>query len=199
MASERTRKWVYLAAAMGLAWTCADPTVDGGETRIPGGTFDLTTVLDSFSFETGGPPPQPDCPNNTTQYCTHFRAYSGATLTGTLVLVPEANPGATFERFLTVGSFGGTFCDAIDTQTLTGCTHASAVATTTYSDGSLSKNTLDAVSDFAGTVGGAGLGPNVRLIGMMSRDSLYGRVQWSQFVARSPPTHIGRFVARRRP
>jgi hypothetical protein len=64
--------------AIGIVSNCREP-VTGGPTVIK---YDVTTTLDSFSFETGAPSP-PDCPNSTL-YCTHHRAFSGAELSGTL-------------------------------------------------------------------------------------------------------------------
>src|SRR2546428_9073089 len=60
--------------AVAIASHCNDPA-GVGPTVI---TYDVTTTLDAFSFETGAPSP-PDCPN-ATLYCTHVRAFSGAEL-----------------------------------------------------------------------------------------------------------------------
>lgn len=151
-------------------------------------TYDVTTTLDSFSFETAAPSP-PDCPNFT-MYCTHFRAFSGAELSGTLVFDPSA---ATSIDLAPTGTFEGKFCDAIDYKDLTGCTHVAVQPPTAYGVGFWPP--MSPGSPFNGKVGSSAA---VTFSGMNAGDSVYGRVSWIQNAGRSPPTHRGTFVARRR-
>ena len=177
------------ALAVAIASNCNEPAAVV-PTVI---TYDVTTTLDSFSFETGAPSP-PDCPNSTL-YCTHRRAFSGAELFGTLILIDSAsNPN----EVVPTGTFGGKFCDSIDYAGLTGCLHVGAIPLTVYEGGLWPRRALDTTSLFFGQVGGRGSTRAIYFVGKSSGDSLYGTLRWVQMVYRSPPTHYGRFVARRR-
>lgn len=150
------------------------------EVPLVGGVYDVTTRLQTFSFETPAPSP-PDCPSYTL-YCTHTRAFDGASLTGTLTITRDS----------VYGNFAGLFCSA---WTLDGCTAVSAKAPEDYPYYSADK--VVAGAGFSTWVGG-GQRSNVRLSAMASGDSLYGSVYWAQYVTRSPPAHRGTFVARLR-
>jgi hypothetical protein len=95
------------------------------------------------------------------------------------------------------GRFGGKFCDSIDYAGLTGCLHVAAVPVTDY-EGGLWLRMGSQTTDFVGQVGGRGATRLIFFAGKSSGDSVYGTVWWKEKEARSPPTHFGRFVARRR-
>jgi hypothetical protein len=164
------------------------------------GTYDVTSTLQTFSFETPAPSP-PDCPDFTL-YCTHVRAANGASLGGVLVIGDStASLGALTDFRDVHATFTGRFCDVIDYQTLTGCARLGEPATLDYPVG-----TLVVGPDFATdtlltlTVRAAeSLGRNVMLTGVRLRgDSLTGAIAWRLTTGRSPPTYRGTFVARRR-
>ena len=181
-----SRRTLAIALAIALAPNCTEPA---GVTRI---TYDVMTTLDSFSFETGAPSP-PDCPNSTL-YCTHTRAFAGAELSGTLILIDSAsNP----TEYVPTGTFGGKFCDSIDYVGLTGCQHVAVIPPTTY-DGGLWLRVPSGSSGFVGQVGGLNFTRAIFFAGTVAGDSAYGTVRWLEETGRSPPSHWGRFVARRR-
>jgi len=171
--------------AVAIASNCNEPAAIGPTVT----TYDVTTTLDAFSFETGAPSP-PDCPN-ATLYCTHVRAFSGAELFGTLILTDTASSAS---ELVPTGAFGGKFCDSIDYAGLTGCLHVAAIPLTPYEGGLWMR---PQPIDFAGTVGGLA-GRVIFFSGKSSGDSLYGTVRWMEKEGRSPPSHLGRFVAHRR-
>jgi hypothetical protein len=172
--------------AVATASNCNEPAAVG-PTVI---TYDVTTTLDGFSFETGAPSP-PDCPN-ATLYCTHYRAFSGAELFGTLILTDTASSAS---ELVPTGTFGGKFCDSIDYAGLTGCLHVAAIPLTPYEGGLWPR---PQTIDFTGTVGGRDFSRVIFFVGKSSGDSLYGTVRWMEKEGRSPPSHLGRFVAHRR-
>jgi hypothetical protein len=176
------------ALAVAIASNCREPV--GVVPNVI--MYDVTTTLDSFSFETGAPSP-PECPNSTL-YCTHRRAFTGAELFGTLILTDSVS---NLDWQVPTGTFGGKFCDSIDRAGLTGCLHVSAIPVAFYKGGLWRRMGPNTTGSF-GEVGGSGLTPAIYFLGTSSGESLYGRVWWVQMENRSPPTHYGRFVARRR-
>ena len=179
--------------------TCYEPTAAAPAQSVVD-SYTVTTVLDTFSFETGTPSP-PDCPSSF-GYCTHQRAFSGATLAGTLTIGANATVSSGVTSFPATSAFSGQFCDVIDYSNLTGCTHVGPIPIESY-QGSLSLGSGFATdSSFSALIqvassGGLG-GAAVFFRGTMKGDSLFGTVSWSRYVSRSPPTHRGRFTAHRR-
>src|SRR4051812_45943848 len=111
--------------AVVIGSNCGDPAPAPVAPTIR--TFDVTTTFDSFSYETSAPS-LPDCPPEPPgfppyPYCTHYRAYSGATLTGTFTTADTFPALPTSGSFSAKGSFSGQFCDAIDNASATGCVH----------------------------------------------------------------------------
>ena len=148
--------------------------------------YDVTTTLDTFSFETPGVPAQPpDCPIST-QYCTHRRAFGGATLTGTL----------TFASGTVSGNFSGLFCSSWTTTD--GCTAVKPMAPMNYLYYSGDRAITPGSGPYTIWLAQGTLAPNVYLSAMGSGDSLFGRVAWASSIGRSPPGHTGTFVARLR-
>ena len=167
-----TQTRLIALAANGVADTA---TVD---VPLVGGVYDVSTRLLTFSFETAAPSP-PDCPDYTL-YCTHHRDFDGATLGGTLTVTRDS----------VYGNLEGLFCSA---WTLAGCSAVQPVAAMDYPF-----YWADKVVSDKGTFTlwlGSGSRPNVYLNATASGDSLYGSVYWSLYVYRSPPTHIGTFIA----
>ena len=166
------------------------------------GTWELTTVLDTFSFETPAPS-LPDCPYHT-EYCTHYRTNTaGAGIAGMLE-VSEQTPGADPAADLLVeGDLMASFCDVIDYQGLTGCTHVSDSKSVHYT-GSISGFTTDStMGTLHFVIGepdptGFGLGQQLRSYAVtVDSDSMYGNIYWGSGGGRSPPTYRGTFVAHR--
>jgi hypothetical protein len=109
--------------------------------------------------------------------------------------------------FLASGEFGGLFCDSMGGGGPVGCLHAGEVAPQLYPAGGLVLSSSFATdSGFSGGVDvfvptpttGTNNSPMISLTGTLAGDSLFGRVSWVLHPYRSPPTHSGRFVARRR-
>jgi hypothetical protein len=191
MSHSLTTRIALAVCAFAVASNCTEPAAVVPSAPVEA-VYDVTTALDSFSFETGAPSP-PDCPSSTL-YCTHKRGFSGAELSGTLMLTDSALKVS--GEHVATGAFGGKFCDSIDYVALTGCLHVRSIPLTAYGSGSWQRLASD--TTFFGILGGDNFGPVIRFVSTMSGDSLYGTVFWSLTVARSPPTHSGRFVARRR-
>ena len=150
----------------------------------PAGTYDVTASLNEFSFEVPGPVP-PDCPQP--GYCTLRRPYTGASLTGTLVI---GNKG------ITTATFSGTFCDAASASDPSGCTHVSPKVPAEYANRII---TYDGAAFVATMQVGDYSTPIIRLSSNSSNGDFAGSVYWSTYVSRSPPAHDGTFVARLRP
>ena len=166
------------------------------------GTWELTTVLDTFSFETAAPSP-PDCPGYT-MYCTHYRTNTdGAGLSGMLEVSEQTSGADSAADLIVEGDLMSSFCDVIDYQGLTGCTHVSDSKVIHYT-GAISGFTTD------GTMGTVRLAigePDPSGFGSRSlrsndvtvdADSMYGHIFWGNSGGRSPPTYRGTFVAHRR-
>jgi hypothetical protein len=179
------RHLALFAFAVAIAANCAEP---GGLDRQAGlTTYDVTTTLDSFSFETSGP----GC---LSLYCFHFRAFAGAELTGTLTLPDSAlRP----DDPLATGTFGGTFCDSIDYVDLTGCLRVATIRVMAF-EGYVSPRMPDDPT-FSLFMVSRDSTPEITFSVLRAEgDSLVGRVSWTLRPWRFPPTHYGRFVARRR-
>ena len=141
--------------------------------------YDITTKLDAFSFETPTPSP-PDCPNTVSDYCTHERAFDGATLGGTITVTQDS----------VYGNLEGLFCSS---WSLAGCSAVKAVAATDYpyADGT---KVVPSIGPFSLRLGEASK-PVIHMDATASGDSIYGNIRWSLYEYRSPPTHRGTFVA----
>jgi len=182
-----------LTCALSCATEPANPLV---------GTFDVTTTLDTFTFETAAPSP-PDCPGSTL-YCTHSRPANGATLSGSVSVANVTNVnsanGPTLESTNVHGEFTGRFCATIDYQNLTGCMTLGGQQTLEYPSGVLrSSGVLTDISILLD-------GPIVHTTdprrvwlteATFAGDSIAGRVYWALSTGRSPPAYRGTFVARR--
>jgi hypothetical protein len=167
-----------------------------GPKSDPPDVYDVATTLDKFSFETASPSP-PDCPvsPNMSPYCTHVRPFSGATLTGALSIT------TTGDSLVPSGEFRGKMCSQIDYSGLTGCTAVSDRTDTygPYLSSRIYAEAIPATIVITMRVGsGLDYKPILSLSGTMRGDSISGDVFWSAAPGRSPPTHSGKFVARRR-
>jgi hypothetical protein len=174
------------------------------------GTWQVTTSLDSFSYETPAPSP-PDCPSFT-MYCTHSHADTLGRLAIIMTVGISVAPGtqnSIYPLYLTeaeaatiypvaFGTVTGRFCKVTPEQ---GCTSTTEVGPTPYpSGGAVGPLTLTDPSNSVKIVlrlGGADR-PLVILRGRLAGDSITGNVWWAAGVTRSPPAHWGTFVARRR-
>jgi hypothetical protein len=169
------------------------------------GTYDVSVVLDTFSFETPArSPTDPDCPQ-AVLYCTHFRTSTvDARLSGTLIVDASGIPKSDGTYEVTFrGTFGGRHCDAIDRERFTGCVSTRPIDPLPYADTSLWRDSLYATR---GAIAGIRLisvppdiyAPWISLEAFYEGDSLRGRLVWGLFMARSPPTFWGTFVAKKR-
>jgi hypothetical protein len=160
------------------------------------GTYTVEATLTHFYWETVGfgSTVVPGCVNAGGQIiCEHLTSFVGASLIGDLVV-----DGAGGDSLLVSGPFRGSFCTTIGTA---GCTAISATPVQSYS----LVRPLRVSGDSAFSLSLYGPAPadplqgsrltltNVRADG----DSLFGSVRWSLQNGRSPPAHLGTFVARR--
>lgn len=189
---------VLLVAAV----ACQDSTAPRKQSPLVG-RWDVTTVFNQFSFETGAPSP-PDCPGFSV-YCTHHRTTtSGATYSGVLdVRDTSSTMGTAGSPLVATGTFDVSFCDSVDYRNLTGCTHVSPLTPIDYA------GTIEVAGDIAaqGSLrvdlgepdpSGDGLNRQLRSLSVtFAGDSMYGPVSWGT-PGRSPPTYSGTLVAHRR-
>ncbi len=160
-------------------------------------TYDLTTVLDTFSFETS-PYMVPGC-EGALMYCTLRRPMTEATLGGLLVLSGESGPTGTATAQTT-----GRFCEAYDWRVPSGCTTLGPSVDRDYPYGSVSittwaGNAPDSVVIQLGRAGPIGQDmPTIYLWGRRVGSDIVGRIYWSLTINRSPPSHRGTFIARLR-
>jgi hypothetical protein len=157
------------------------------------GTYDLTTVLDTFTFEIGEGPLT--CGGY--GYCSRSSADTMGRLSGTFTIGdPRTSAGNVHPVVNAV--IAGRFCDARDYTNYV-CTHASDVAATSYPSGDIEGPVLVAAvpGDASGVIRGEAT-QRVGLSGVFYGDSIVGRIFWQLIAARSPPSYSGRFVARRR-
>lgn len=158
------------------------------------GTYDLTTVLDTFTVEIGAGP----LACGVDSYCTRSFVDTTGKLSGTFTIgdaTDSANTGLPVHAVI-----AGRFCDAIDTTHVTGCNHASDVPATGYPSGSIAGPVLASAvpGDANGTIQGP-IAQRVNLSGVFFGDSIVGKVYWQLVTDRHPPAYTGTFVARRRP
>ena len=159
------------------------------------GSYEITTKLDSFQFETSYPS-LPDCSYEQGS-CTRYRAFTGAELSGVLDLGIDST--AT-EILRSAGTFHGLKCDSIDYTNLTGCTHV-APHEATYVHKFSELRSFAGDSSFVAYVVVQTAEFNPPLIwfaGKFAGDSIFGDVAWYDYQGRSPPAHTGTFVGRRR-
>jgi hypothetical protein len=192
-----------LFGAIVVIVACSDATRPRLQSPLVG-QWELTTHFDTFSFKTGAPSP-PDCPGFT-MYCTHIRTTTdGAYLGGTLELTDSNSTADTLSKTVYAsGTLQVSFCDSIDYQGLTGCSHVSDRAAIEY------RGTIVGPPDGSGTpsltinVGepgdGFGLQRTMRTYSQRystyAGDSIYGPNFWGGG-GRSPPSYRGTFVLRR--
>jgi hypothetical protein len=160
------------------------------------GTWDVTTVIDLFTFETGAPSP-PDCPS-LAQSCAHFRPDTLGRLSFTMNIADVDAADGPISYPVISSTVTGMFCDSY--SLVPGCTHVNPVGPVVYPTG-------DVIGPFgrqvaADSVSGRLHGPVDEIIhfeGRVAGDSIVGRLYWAERAARWPPAHFGNFVARRRP
>lgn len=173
--------------------------------RVPSplaGTWELTTHLDAFSFETSAPSP-PDCPENS-MYCTHLRTTTaGAYLGGAVDIRDTSSAADSIARTLLVtGVLQVSFCNSIDYAGLTGCTSVSDRAAIQYA-GSIGKSDYgDTPESLSFVIGepddGSGRHREVRSLNLRyAGDSIYGPIYWGASAGRSPPSYRGTIVLHR--
>ena len=172
------------------------------------GTWELTTHFDTFSFETSGPsaPECPWTPGTSPYYCTHYRTTTaGAYLGGVLELTDTSSTADTLSKTLyAAGNLQVSFCDSIDFQGLTGCTHVSDRTSIPYSGTIAGKPDSTGTASLEIHVGepadGFGLERAMRTYSLRystyAGDSIYGPIYWGGG-GRSPPSYRGTFVLRR--
>jgi hypothetical protein len=163
------------------------------------GTWDITTALDTFTFETPAPSP-PDCPAFTL-YCTHLRADTLGRLAVTLTIgdsVVTTTGAGVYNEVSSV--VWGSFCDSL--PNLGTCAHARPIGPVVYPIGQVTgpRSVIAAGDRVQGELWGPTVGQReiVSLSGRFDGDSIIGTVYWAMYVSRSPPSHRGTFVARRR-
>ncbi|MHB1313079.1 MAG: Ig-like domain-containing protein [Gemmatimonadaceae bacterium] len=168
------------------------------------GTYDITAVTDTFSFEVPGPSGS-DCPQP--GYCTHRRAYPGGIFAATMTLADkrgkryEGSGGGDFP--MASMTLRGTFCRQWEYgDTSFSCTTVNTVDSLTV-PGSWAVDTTSrrfSASFGSGSFSADTYRPygNVGFDAALSGDSLYGRFMWQRTLNRSPDTQYGPFVARRR-
>ena len=168
------------------------------------GQWELTTHLDTFTFETAAPSP-PDCPNYTV-YCTHVRTETdGAYLAGMIEVEDSTSSSDTISTTVFAhGTVEARFCDEVDDSYVTaaGCLHVSDLTSIAYSGtisgvpDSTTPGSLDVVIGEPGDAFGFSI--TMRSYdATFAADSIYGSIYWGQSGGRSPPTYRGTFVMRR--
>lgn len=160
------------------------------------GTWDVTTQLDTFAYESGS---SPLCPGQS--YCGHYRPATGAALAGTFVItdtLSESGLPSGGELIATLrahGEFGGIGCarwtygaDCFEMGPLEG--RYTTGAALVVQDGASMWVIVRRPGEYA---------PSVHLNGPAPvGDEWRGRVKWELSVARFPPQYRRTFVARRR-
>ena len=163
--------------------------------RFPmAGTYELTTVLDTFTFEIGHGPIT--CGRD--GYCDRSSADTTGRLTGTFTIVDDMDAANTGHPIVN-SEIAGRFCDTKEYITYT-CTHASELPVTIYPTGDITGPVV--WSAVPGDVNALIQGPasqRIYLAGRFDGDSIVGKVYWQLYMERSPPRYSGTFVAKRRP
>jgi hypothetical protein len=184
---------LFAACAILALLGCRDST----GLKPPAGVYDLTTVLDTVSFETGAPSP-PDCPSFT-MYCTHYRAFAGGSLGGLISVSDQSGVVFNLSGLTTDGRVSGEFCTAFDLAA--GCTAVGPKTEYTFPTGVFYIDRESAFapdSVFISLAGPGGSPAHLYLRGVFVDGDIVGRIYWSLTTNRSPPAHLGSFVARRR-
>jgi hypothetical protein len=183
----RTVALTLLLAAM----ACSSSDATGPRNPLAG-TWDVTTVLDTYRVEVG-------CP--TYEYCAADYPADGASLSGQLVIDPVITDTVPH------GTFIGAFCDRFDYDV--GCTHVGPPTTVQLDQGTVTKgdtyetwNYLEILvrgSDNPAGLPGYNSAEHVNFGNVtVDGDSAYGTVYWARTIARGPPSYWGTFVAHRR-
>lgn len=180
---------------------CSDATGVSRSSPLAG-VWDVTTALDTFTFEAG--PPAPGCSINF-MYCAIIRPTSGASLSGSLTITDDVGSDTRMLSPTVVSaSFQGAFCNSIDYTNFTGCLHVGPSTARDYSTGSVTLG-ADFATDsvLALMVRGADEAPqqypSVHFNDVkIAADSMYGSLVWTLTVDRDPPSYRGTFVAHRR-
>lgn len=166
--------WV-LCAACGADRASAPPET------LP--IYDMSAQFTQFSYETGvlG---YPDCvPSGL--YCHHVRSYTGGTMSGT-IQYDRVGRGVTAE-------LAGFICNAGAFDPAGGCSSMKDVLNAAYVPRS------DQDASFAGLQVPVEFGRVLVFTHVVvTADSIYGSVKWSDSEGRDPPANSGSFVARER-
>ena len=162
------------------------------------GQWMLETRPDTFTFVTG--PTYVDC-QNMGDYCTHYRATVDSAYLGGMIQVQDSlGPTGVVAAAQATGTLTQRFCDTIDYNGLTGCTHVGTTGPASYvgdigaTRDSTTTESLDAymMEVTPGTSTGRRL---TMLNATYAGDSIYGRFVWGA------PGHSaqyrGAFVMRR--
>jgi hypothetical protein len=174
--------------AIVLAASCRESSVEPQRVARPmTGTYDFTTVLDTFSYET-----TVGAPGTCTIYCPHVSADSTGKLAGTFTV------GDSVAYFYIFGSLVYREVSAAITGTFAG-----TPIQETYPSGLLSGPLLmpDAVDGSKVYVQLEGqTTAAVDLVGTVAGDSITGTAMWTLHSGSGHgPRYTGHFVARRRP
>lgn len=186
-------------ALAALLLACDDVTVPGRDPVHPfAGTWDVTTQLDSFVYESGS---SPECPGQL--YCGHYRPATGAALVGELIITDtltasgQASGGGLDAVLRAHGEFGGIGCirwtygaDCQEMGSRAGRYTSGAAVVDATPEGANVWVVVRMPGEYAPSVHLQGAAP----VG----DEWRGRVRWELSVARVPPHYRGTFVARRR-
>lgn len=189
---------LFSIALIVVAAACSDSAAPQPKNPVDG-VWDVTTVLDTFTFETS-PASYPDC-DQYAQYCTHRMEADGAILSGTLTIRDDVPDDDALESAELSGSFVGRFCDDIAFVGATGCLQLPP-STIEYPIAVVYGPSSDASGAiFSAWLSADGmLSPKIGLTNVeFDGDSLHGDITWSLTEGRSPPTYRGTFVAHRRP
>ncbi len=152
-------------------------------------TFDVTASFTQFSFETPSPSP-PECPNLYNTYCTHGRPFTGATLSGTLVLDATASPTTRL-----TAQMARTFCNRWSVDAPTRCLSVKDMPLHEYHEDRfetrprIGQVILEQGDNFTPTIVLSYASP------LETADTLRGLISFMEYQYRSPPTHIGTYVA----
>jgi hypothetical protein len=189
MRPRLTRSVLLLSCvATALIAGCSETPVAPRIARPMTGTYDFTTVLDTFEY--GIPAGGPSCPNGA-GYCASIHADSSGRLAGTFQVGDSVGTFYIYDGDVYV-DVAGAITGVFQGQTINDAYPTGFVdGPVTMSD---DRNTVSISLDRPD-------GDVVDLYGTMAGDSIVGRVRWGQDTYRGPAAYwyTGTFVAHRRP
>jgi hypothetical protein len=163
------------------------------------GQWMLETHPDTFVFVTG--PSYVDC-QNVGDYCTHYRTtVDSAYLGGMLQVQDSLGPtGVVAASVQATGTLTQRFCDSIDYDGLTGCTHVGTMGSGSYVGdivGTRDRTTTRSLdASMMEVTPGTSTGRMLTLLdATYAGDSIYGRFMWG--VPGHSAQYRGAFVMRR--